>query len=598
MQRAATVLRVIHQLGVRREPLRRVYRLLFNQELYLLAYGKIYRNAGSLTLGVTDETADGMSLKKIDTIIALLREERYRWKPVRRVWIEKPRSNKKRPLGLPVWSDKLLQEVIRLILDAYYEPHFSESSHGFRQKRGCHTALTEIHRNWTGTTWFVEGDISGCFDSLDKSVLLSILSESIHDKRLLRLIGNLLDAGYLEEWKLHRTLSGVPQGSVLSPLLANIYLDRLDQFVEKRLLPDYNRGTRRQFNPAYNRLLKRAAYLKQRWRREEAKALRRQCRRLPSIDPADPGYRRLRYLRYADDWLLGFCGPRSEAEEIKQKISVFLRDELKLKLSEAKTLITHARTESARFLGYEVTVIHNDHLLDRNKRRSTNGSIGFKVPTEVVREKCHRYQRHGKAIHRMECTNDEVFSIIAHYQQEFRGVAEYYRMAFNLSPQLKRLKWVMERSLTKTLAVKLRCKVTEIYNRYGTVITTPQGVYKGLMVKIERENKHPLVAFWGGIPLRRRMDVKLEDSPTPVWNGLHTELVQRMLAEICEVCGSEHEVEIHHIRALKDLKGSRDAERPSWVKTMAARKRKTLIVCKQCHLDIHIGRSNRKRVMK
>jgi group II intron reverse transcriptase/maturase len=598
MQRAATVLRVTQQLGKRGEPLKRVYRLLFNQELYLLAYGKICRNKGALTPGVTSETADGMSLQKIDTIIALLRKEQYRWRPVRRVWIEKPRSKKKRPLGLPVWSDKLLQEVIRMILDAYYEPQFSKCSHGFRQKRGCHTALTEIHRNWAGTTWFVEGDISSCFDSLDKSVLLSILSEKIHDKRLLRLIGSFLDAGYLEEWKLHRTLSGVPQGSVLSPLLSNIYLDRLDRHVEKKLLPQYNRGTRRPFNPIYNKILKRAAYLKRKGRREEAKALRRQYQRLPSIAPADPGYRRLRYLRYADDWLLGFCGPRSEAEEIKQKIKVFLQDDLKLNLSETKTLITHARTEAARFLGYEVTVIHNDHLLDHKKRRSTNGNIGFKVPTDVVREKCRRYQRCGKTIHRMECTNDAVFSTITHYQQEFRGVAEYYRMAFNLSSQLKRLKWVMEQSLTKTLAVKLRCKVTEIYDRYGAVITTPQGVYKGLMLKIEREGKHPLVAFWGGIPLRRQMNVKLEDDPAPVWNGTHTELVQRMLAEICEVCGSEHEIEVHHIRALKDLKRSEGTERPSWVKIMAARRRKTLVVCKQCHLDIHVGRSNRKRVTK
>jgi hypothetical protein len=385
---------------------------------------------------------------------------------------------------------------------------------------------------------------------------------------------------------------------VLSPLLANLYLDRLDKFVEGQLLPTYNRGARRQFNSTYDKLRKQAAYLKQKGHRREALALRKQCQRLPSVDPADPGYRRLRYVRYADDWLLGFCGPRQEAEEIKQRIKAFLRDELRLELSDAKTLITQARTEAAHFLGYEVTVIQNNHLLDGNKRRSTNGTIGFKVPTEVVREKCRRYQRRGKATHRMECTNDAVFSIIAHYQQEFRGVAEYYRMAYNLSSQLKRLKWVMEQSLTKTLAVKLRCPVTEVYRRYQTVITRPEGAYKGLMVKIERQGKPPLVALWGGIPLRRRMDVKLNDDPAPVWNNLHTELLQRLLAEICELCGSEQDVEVHHIRALKDLKRSAAAKRPLWQKTMAARKRKTLVVCKKCHHDIHAGRANLAQLTK
>src|SRR5215210_273658 len=235
MREAETILSIVRERGRRGLPLERVYRLLFNPELYLTAYEKIYRNDGALTPGSTGETADGMSLAKIEAITGALRHERYRWRPARRVYIEKPRSNKLRPLGIPSWSDKLVQEVIRLILEAYYEPQFSDRSHGFRPGRGCHTALSEIQRKWSGTTWFVEGDISDCFGSLDHSILLSILAEKIHDNRFLRLIENLLKAGYLEEWRFNATLSGTPQGGILSPILSNIYLDRLDKYVEQAL---------------------------------------------------------------------------------------------------------------------------------------------------------------------------------------------------------------------------------------------------------------------------------------------------------------------------------------------------------------------------
>ena len=593
MQTAETILWVIRERGRRKLPLERVYRLLFNRELYLLAYSRIHRNAGAMTPGATMETVDGMSPAKIDRIIEAVRHERYRWTPVRRVYIPKKRgSTRLRPLGLPPWSDKLLQEVIRLILEAYYEPQFSPSSHGFRPGRGCHTALTQIYGNWTGTTWFIEGDISQCFLSLNHSVLLSILAERVHDNRLLRLIETLLKAGYLEDWKFNRTLSGAPQGSGLSPILSNLYLDRLDKFVEQVLLPEYNRGTRRKFNPVYNKLSKRADYLRKKGAKEEAAALRKQCRAMPAIDTQDPDYRRLRYLRYADDILLGFCGPRSEAEAIKRRLGEFLRDQLKLELSEKKSLITHARTGAARFLGYEIHVIHNDQLLDQKRRRSTNGTIGLKVPADVAREKCRRYMRGGKAIHRMECTNDTVFSIVAYYQQEFRGVVEYYRLAYNLSAQLRRLKWMMEQSLTKTIARKLHCTVVEVYHRYQTIIPTPQGPFKGLMVKIERKGRPPLEAYWGGISLARRMKAVLNDSPKPVWNYRHTELVQRLLAEECELCGSQSNVQVHHVRALKALRRKGYAERAAWEQTMISRRRKTLIVCESCHAEIHAGRAD------
>jgi group II intron reverse transcriptase/maturase len=591
MRNAETVLGIIHERGQRGLPLEDLYRQLFNPNLYLHAYGRLYANAGAMTAGTTEETVDGMSLEKIGEIIQALRLERYRWTPVRRVYIEKKNSKKKRPLGIPCWSDKLLQDVIRLILEAYYEPQFSPASHGFRPMRGCHTALQEIHHKWVGTKWFVEGDISRCFDSLDHQVLLSILREKIHDNRFLRLIENLLKAGYLEEWRYYATLSGSPQGAVVSPILSNIYLSKLDQFVEKVLVPRYNRGDRRRINYPWQKLQQQARLLKRAGQHKEARLKRRQMQQLPSLDPTDQNYRRLRYLRYADDWLIGFSGPRCEAEEIKSEIGSFLREELKLELSETKTLITHAHAETARFLGYEVTVLRNNHKLDRRGQRSINGQIALQVPKDVVQAKCQRYSRHGKPIHRPELAHDSVFSIVAHYQQEYRGIVEFYRLALNLY-QLNRLKWCMECSLVQTLAMKLKISVREIYRRYRTMIPTDHGPRVGLEIRIERDNGHkPLIARWGGISLARNLKAVLNDDPLFIC-GPRTELEQRLLAAMCELCGAEENIQVHHIRKLKDLRQKGQSTPPLWVKVMAARQRKTLVVCRQCHSDIHAGRMN------
>jgi group II intron reverse transcriptase/maturase len=301
MQDANIYLKLVRERGKKGLPLERVYRQLFNRELYLVAYGKIYRNTGATTPGATGETVDAMSLAKIDAVIEALRYERYRWTPVRRVYIEKKHSVKKRALGLPSWSDKLLQEVIRSILDAYYEPQFSDRSHGFRPQRGCHTALKDISDFWTGTTWFIEGDISQCFDSLAHDILLTTLAERIQDGRFLRLIKELLTAGYLEDWKWNYTLSGAPQGGILSPVLSNIYLDKLDKFVEITLIPEYNRGARRQAHQTYVQINNALASRRKQGKGEEVKALKKQRQQLPSVDPNDPNYRRLRYCRYADD---------------------------------------------------------------------------------------------------------------------------------------------------------------------------------------------------------------------------------------------------------------------------------------------------------
>jgi group II intron reverse transcriptase/maturase len=594
MRTATTVLNIIQERGKRKLPIEDLYRQLYNPELYLRAYAKLYPNKGAMTQGSTSETVDAMALTKIHKIIEDLRHERYRWTPVRRISIPKKQKGKVRPLGLPSWSDKLLQEVIRQILEAFYECQFSDHSHGFRPGRGCHTALSTIKQTWNGSRWFIEGDIKACFDRIDHGVLLSILREKIHDNRFLRLIRHLLQAGYLEDWQYHKTLSGSPQGGVASPILSNIYLDKLDTFVEQTLLPKYNQGETRRINPQYRLIYKRLYRRRKAGKLKEAKALAKQLRTLPQGDSADPNYRRLRYMRYADDTLFGFAGPKKEAEEIKQQLKEFLQDTLKLELSEEKTLITHAKTEAARFLGYEIVAQQGNDQLDQLGKRCINGVIGLRVPIDVINARCRLYMKRNKPIHRPALLFESDYAIVDRYQAEYRGVVQYYLLAYNVC-RLSKLRDVMERSLTRTLANKHKSTAKQMRNKYRSTIETPYGPMKCLKVIVERENgKKPLVTYFGGIPLRRQKEVMLHDQTPRMFDGTRSELVKRLLADTCEMCGSREDVEVHHIRKLADLNIEGRPEKPAWVKRMAARRRKTLVVCQDCHDAIHAGRPTRQ----
>ena len=474
----------------------------------------------------------------------------------------------------------------------------------FRAERGCHTALREIYHTWKGTTWIIEGDIADCFGSLNHDLILSALAEHIQDGRFLNLVKQLLEAGYMEEWKLNKTLSGVPQGSILSPVLSNILLSKLDTFVETELLPYYNRGRKRKANQTYRSLMNRAHRLRKQGQKEAARKIKQQAQKLPAIEPQDPNYRRLKYCRYADDFAVAFIGPKAEAEEIKHRLRAFLRDELKLDLSDEKTLITHARDSVANFLGYEITTRQSNtkQTRDRNgyRGRSINGDIGLKVPQKVVKDKCKRYMRNGKPIHRTELLNESDYTILATYQLEYRGIVNYYRLADNLRT-LSKLKWVMEQSLTKTLAAKHKISVRKVYQKYHADVEIDGKTYKGLQVTVPREGKKPLVATWGGISLIWDINAPIDDQIKRYqWNK--SELEKRLLAQTCEQCGATRatdRIEVHHIRALKDLEKYSGREKPQWVQIMASRKRKTLVLCRTCHDDLHAGRPlKRKQVSR
>jgi group II intron reverse transcriptase/maturase len=583
MQNAETVLSVLRERGREGLPCDELYRQMFNKSLYLLAYGNIYSNQGAMTPGACNETADGMSEAKIEEIIAAMRGERYRFAPVRRVYIPK-KNGKLRPLGLPSWSDKLVGEVARLLLEAYYEPAFSDHSHGFRKGRGCHTALRKVHETWTGTVWFIEGDISDCFGSTSHEILMKILAEKISDNRFLRLIRNMLKAGYMEDWQYHETLSGTAQGGVLSPLLSNIYLHKLDEFVERELIPQHTRGNSRKVNREYSRLAKRRQAARRRGDRAGARELARQMRNLPYGDPMDPGYRRLRYIRYADDHILGFIGPKAEAEQIKARLAAFLRETLALELNQSKTLITHARTRAARFLGYEITVQHCNTKLTGGIR-SANGGITLRVPRAVIKAKCAPYRRRGKPWHRPQLQNLPDYDIVRIYGAEYRGIVNYYLLAQD-AWRFSALRWNAETSMLKTLAAKHRSSVTKMAARHKAKIKTSNGTRTCFEARKQREGKPDLIARFGGIPLRRdRRAVIRDPGPAPA-AAPRKELISRLRRRQCELCEHGTTVAVHQVAGLASL-GKPEPGRPAWAALMAKMRRKTLVVCAACHDYIH-----------
>ena len=583
MQNAQTVLDVLRDRGGKGLPCNELYRQLFNPQLYLLAYGRIYSNQGAMTPGSTQETADGMSLERIDRIIDAMRHERYRFAPVQRTHIPK-KDGKLRPLGLPTWSDKLVGEVVRLLLQAYYEPTFSDRSHGFRPGRGCHTALREVADTWTGTTWLIEGDISDCFGSLDHDIMIRILAEKIHDNRFLRLMRNMLQAGYVEDWVWHATLSGAPQGGVVSPLLSNIYLHKLDEYVETVLVPQHTRGAVRRRNPAYIRVQGRLAYARKCGDRAKVRDLRKQLRNLPVGDPLDPGFRRLRYSRYADDHLLGFIGPKAEAEDIKDQLATFLRDELALELNAEKTLITHARTRAARYLGYEIIVQHSDTKITGGQR-AANGKIALRVPLDAIKAKQAPYRRHGKPWHRTAMQNLDDYEIVKAYAAEYRGVVQYYMLANDVW-RFKSLRWTAQTSMLKTLAAKHQSTVPKMAARHRANVETPHGLRTCFEARVERDGKQPLVARFGGIPLTRNRDAVIIDRIPPRVTYPRKEVVTRLLTRRCELCKEPGKVVVHQVRKLASL-DKPGQRQPEWAALMIKMQRKTLVVCHTCHDVVH-----------
>jgi len=577
----------------------KLFQKLYNVELWLLAYQRIAPKQGNMTPGVDGKTVDGAGVKLIRDAIADLKASRYKPIPVRRVYIPKP-NGKQRPLGIPPFRDKLLGTLLKLILEAIYEPTFSKNSHGFRPARSCHTALEAVKREMKGTRWWVEGDIKGYFDNVKHDTLLRILSKRITDKRFLHLIGQFLKAGYVEDWKYNQTFSGVPQGGTLSPVLSNIYLDELDRAMAIKSA-EFNQGKERKETREYHSLKKVIYRAKQKARKtgnwSRYKSLKQKQLKMEATDPLDPNYKRLKYVRYADDFLVGIQGSKADAEEVKNWLEAYLRNELQLDLSMEKTLITNAK-ERIRFLGYDIKrwpgrCIKRLHTRQGiQTRRTTSYHLGLLMPADKTIKFAQEYGEtntwQGK--HRSKLLNLSELEILMTYNAEVRGFLDYYSLADNLKDAAGRVLWITQKSFFRTLAAKRKSSVKKV------VKSLKKGPNR-FVISVDRGGKgikeYELIASTKQLKTEKVTYDRVDLIPKTWMYQSRNELTKRLLADECEWCGIRgSQVEVHHVRKLGNLEG-----KTPWERQMIERRRKTMVLCVECHHELHAGTLSEKKKM-
>jgi group II intron reverse transcriptase/maturase len=576
-----------------------LYPKLYNTELWLMAYESIAPNPGNMTAGVDGKTIDGTGMELIQDMVAQLKTSSYKPTPVRRIYIEKA-NGKLRPLGIPSFKDKLLQTVVKFILEAIYEPTFSEASHGFRTGKSCHTALAQI-KKMNGIRWWVEGDIKGFFDNLNHDTLLRILSKRITDKRFLHLIEQFLKAGYMEDWQYNQTYSGTPQGSNLSPLLSNIYLNELDQAMATKIA-EFNKGKARQPRAAYAAVSTRKSQAKREARRTgdwtKYKALRKHLLSMEATDPQDPKIRRMYYCRYADDFLVGIIGSKADAEGVKAWLAEYLSTQLQLELSAEKTLVTNAK-ERVRFLGYDIKrwtgkkVLRYHTQRGVRTQRTVNKHLALLMPQDQVQDFARTYGNPSswQGTHRTKLFHLSELEILKTYNAEIRGFLDYYALADNLTRVGTNILWMTTTSFLRTLAAK----------RKSTRMKVVRSLKKGPAHFVIMEHKkdgttqaHALVASTKQLKREMVRYGQVDRKPNTWAYHARSELGQRLSAHQCEWCGTlDGPMEVHHVRKLSDLKGKAE-----WEIQMIARRRKTMVLCKQCHVDLHAGRLSAEKKAK
>ena len=538
-----------------------LFRLATNPEvLWKQAYANIYSNKGAITKGVDRNTLDGFSEERVNHLIGLLARREYCPKPVRRTYIPK-KNGKLRPLGIPTGDDKLVQEVVRILLEQIYEPIFSENSHGFRPGKSCHSALRQVKNVWNGTKWIIEFDIKGFFDNINHNKMIEFLEKKIDDKRIIHIIRQMLKAGYAQDWKYNATWSGTPQGGVISPILANIYLHELDTFMED-MICQFNKGERRKDNPDYKKLCRQMMIINRELRElrqkfkegkplndarkeilRERREIQKKMRVINSRLHVDSEYRRLRYVRYADEFIIGVIGTRKEAESVMLQVKEYINNVLLLEVSEEKTCIADAN-DGVRFLGYDIKTYTSTKTtkIAWGKGTCNRRTISEKMQLHIPSEKMFQYaSKNGygdMAIFRPKSRpallRRSDVEILMTYNAEMRGLANYYSLAQGYKTALQRVIGLAQWSFFATLSHKHKSSIGKVARK----------------MKLSAQSGYELKVNINGIPKSYRLFRLKDHEPPKIHNSnvdtpwdttrftmTRSELVQRLNANTCEYCG-------------------------------------------------------------
>jgi group II intron reverse transcriptase/maturase len=551
-----------------------LYPLLLTPEMYDLSYSRIKSNPGNMTPGINSETLSGWGPELISQIISKLANESFQFSKSRLVEMTKPQGGI-RPLKVASPRDKVVQRIITDILEAIYEPMFSNNSYGFRPNLGCHDALYHIKQKYQATRWFIEGDIAKCFDSINHKILITILRRKIKDERFIRLIYKALRAGYLNSFKVPQDcIIGTPQGSIVSPILCNIIMNDFDSYVEQTLVPMYTKGKARQPS-TYRKLMARSHYYGKKYKVSNAKLdlelskkLRAEAQSLPSVNTHDPNFKRLYYTRYADDWLIGFAGPYQEAVDIRNLCKDYLK-KLGLDLNLTKTFITKG-SAGCIFLGTNIHVPLNEERFKKNVKMKSRANLGVRLnaPLSVIINKLSAAgycKKDGSPTPRMALYASDKDEIVQIYSSIYRGILNYYSFADNYPRLALSMFSILRSSASKVLAAKLKLRsVRQVLLKYG---------------KFLGRDKHSLPDYKTLSVRSRRF--KRGKVRTPLKNlyikASHT---IRSQALVCSVCGSTYKVEMHHVRHLKDIKRNSN----SILLAMNARRRKQIPLCTEHHI--------------
>ena len=585
-----------------------LFRLATNPEvLWKQAYANIYSNKGAITKGVDRNTLDGFSEERVNHLIGLLARREYCPKPVRRTYIPK-KNGKLRPLGIPTGDDKLVQEVVRILLEQIYEPIFSENSHGFRPGKSCHSALRQVKNVWNGTKWIIEFDIKGFFDNINHNKMIEFLEKKIDDKRIIHIIRQMLKDGYAQDWKYNATWSGTPQGGVISPILANIYLHELDTFMED-MICQFNKGERRKDNPDYKKLCRQMIIINRELRElrqkfkegkplndarkeilRERREIQKKMRVINSRLHVDSKYRRLRYVRYADDFIIGVIGTRKEAESVMLQVKEYINNVLLLEVSEEKTCIADAN-DGVRFLGYDIKTYTSTTTTNiawgkgTCNRRTISEKMQLHIPSEKMFQYASKNGYGDMAIFRPKSRpallRRSDVEILMTYNAEMRGLANYYSLAQGYKTALQRVIGLAQWSFFATLSHKHKSSIGKVARK----------------MKLSAQSGYELKVNINGIPKSYRLFRLKDHEPPKIHNSnvdtpwdttrftmTRSELVQRLNANTCEYCGKTGGyMEVHHIKALKDVQGKKQL----WQQMMCAMRRKTMVLCVDCHNELH-----------